>query len=103
MEAMIGLILVSALLILLAIGGCNGVSGDLYPAEVREYQGEDLSSIGDFRENSIRARNSYMSPITSSSLRGWWRALRATATTKSWTPLTATRRWLRSTAWRAGM
>jgi DMSO/TMAO reductase YedYZ molybdopterin-dependent catalytic subunit len=54
MEAKIGLILVSALLILLAIGGCNGVSGDLYPAEVREYQGEDLSSIGDFRENSIK-------------------------------------------------
>jgi DMSO/TMAO reductase YedYZ molybdopterin-dependent catalytic subunit len=26
----------------------------LYPAEVREYQGENLSSISDFRENSIR-------------------------------------------------
>jgi DMSO/TMAO reductase YedYZ molybdopterin-dependent catalytic subunit len=26
----------------------------LYPQEIREYQGEDLSSIGDFRENSIK-------------------------------------------------
>ena len=26
----------------------------LYPEEIREYQGEDLSSIGDFRENSIK-------------------------------------------------
>jgi DMSO/TMAO reductase YedYZ molybdopterin-dependent catalytic subunit len=42
------------LFILLAIGGCNG-GGDLDPAEVREYQGEDLSSINDFgRENSIK-------------------------------------------------
>ena len=26
----------------------------LYPEEIREYEGQDLSSIGDFRENSIR-------------------------------------------------
>jgi DMSO/TMAO reductase YedYZ molybdopterin-dependent catalytic subunit len=26
----------------------------LYPEEIRNYQGEDLSSIGDFRENSIK-------------------------------------------------
>jgi DMSO/TMAO reductase YedYZ molybdopterin-dependent catalytic subunit len=26
----------------------------LYPKEVREYEGQDLSSIGDFRENSIK-------------------------------------------------
>ena len=26
----------------------------LYPGEVREYEGQDLSSIGDFRENSIK-------------------------------------------------
>jgi DMSO/TMAO reductase YedYZ molybdopterin-dependent catalytic subunit len=26
----------------------------LYPQEVREYEGQDLSSIGDFRENSIK-------------------------------------------------
>ena len=48
------LILVSTLFILLAIGGCNGGVGDLDPAEVREYQGEDLSSINDFIENSIK-------------------------------------------------
>ena len=54
MKIKISLILASALVILLAIGGCNGVSDDLYPAEVLEYQGEDLSSIGDFRENSIK-------------------------------------------------
>jgi DMSO/TMAO reductase YedYZ molybdopterin-dependent catalytic subunit len=49
-----GLILISFLLVLLAIGGCNGGASDLAPAEVREYQGEDLSSINDFRENSIK-------------------------------------------------
>jgi len=49
------LILVSVLLTLLAIGGCNGGAVDLGPAEVREYQGENLSSINDFgRENSIK-------------------------------------------------
>lgn len=54
MKKTTALILVSALLILLAIGGCNG-GGDLDPAEVREYEGEDLSSINDFgRENSIK-------------------------------------------------
>jgi len=26
----------------------------LYPGEIRDYQGQDLSSIGDFRENSIK-------------------------------------------------
>jgi len=26
----------------------------LYPEEIREYEGQDLSSIGDFRENSIK-------------------------------------------------
>jgi len=50
-------ILSSALL--LALGGCpantetNG-GGILEPKEVREYQGEDLSSVNDFRENSIK-------------------------------------------------
>ena len=54
MKKTTALILASALLILLAIGGCNG-GGDLDPAEVREYEGEDLSSINDFgRENSIK-------------------------------------------------
>jgi DMSO/TMAO reductase YedYZ molybdopterin-dependent catalytic subunit len=39
--------------LLLALGGCSS-AGVLYPAEVREYQGEDLSSVNDFRENSIK-------------------------------------------------
>jgi DMSO/TMAO reductase YedYZ molybdopterin-dependent catalytic subunit len=49
-----GLILLSFLLVLLIIGGCDFGATDLYPAEVREYEGEYLSSIGDFRENSIK-------------------------------------------------
>ena len=54
--------LLSALL--LALAGCPGdvtngngeTNGDgvLEPAEVREYQGENLSSVNDFRENSIK-------------------------------------------------
>ena len=43
----------------LVLGGCtvdretNGV-GELEPVEVREYEGEKLSSVNDFRENSIK-------------------------------------------------
>jgi DMSO/TMAO reductase YedYZ molybdopterin-dependent catalytic subunit len=60
--------------ILLAVGGCTPDSGvtepvapepgepepvapepmDLEPVEIREYEGENLSSIDDFRENSIK-------------------------------------------------
>jgi DMSO/TMAO reductase YedYZ molybdopterin-dependent catalytic subunit len=45
--------------LLLALGGCPGDGGTngngvLNPAEVREYEGEDLSSVNDFRENSIK-------------------------------------------------
>jgi DMSO/TMAO reductase YedYZ molybdopterin-dependent catalytic subunit len=45
--------------LLLALGGCPGDgetngNGSLEPVEVREYQGEDLSSVKDFRENSIK-------------------------------------------------
>ena len=61
MKIKIGLMLVSVLLVLVAIGGCNNGGngddngdGDLGPVEIREYQGEDLSSIGDFSENSIK-------------------------------------------------
>jgi DMSO/TMAO reductase YedYZ molybdopterin-dependent catalytic subunit len=54
MKRKTGLILASILLILLTIGGCNGGPNELYPAEVREYEGEPLSSISDFRENSIK-------------------------------------------------
>jgi DMSO/TMAO reductase YedYZ molybdopterin-dependent catalytic subunit len=44
---------------LLASGGCTmdretGRAGELEPVEVREYQGENLSSVDDFRENSIK-------------------------------------------------
>jgi DMSO/TMAO reductase YedYZ molybdopterin-dependent catalytic subunit len=55
-------ILFSALL--LAFGGCPGDvtngngetngDGSLEPVEVREYEGENLSSVNDFRENSIK-------------------------------------------------
>jgi DMSO/TMAO reductase YedYZ molybdopterin-dependent catalytic subunit len=47
-------LIVIALLVLLAIGGCNRGAVELNSAEVREYQGENLSSINDFRENSIK-------------------------------------------------
>jgi DMSO/TMAO reductase YedYZ molybdopterin-dependent catalytic subunit len=53
MKRQTGLIMI-ALLVLLAIGGCNGGADDLAPVEVREYQGENLSSINDFIENSIK-------------------------------------------------
>ena len=43
----------------LPLAGCTGDvptngNGSLEPAEVREYEGEDLSSVKDFRENSIK-------------------------------------------------
>jgi DMSO/TMAO reductase YedYZ molybdopterin-dependent catalytic subunit len=39
----------------LLTGGCGtGEPGALEPVEIREYQGEDLSSINDLRENSIQ-------------------------------------------------
>jgi hypothetical protein len=43
---------------MVSFGGCLGNAGTptstLPSVEIREYQGEDLSSINDFRENSIR-------------------------------------------------
>ena len=50
------ILLVGAIAVLYALdlaGNRPGVT-ELAPAEVREYQGEQLSSIADFRENSIR-------------------------------------------------
>jgi len=53
------------LVILIDVSGC-GVGGscgidmgidetkDLEPVEIREYEGENLSSVDDFRENSIK-------------------------------------------------
>jgi DMSO/TMAO reductase YedYZ molybdopterin-dependent catalytic subunit len=43
----------------LVLAGCGGAAGTNAPlslpeTEIREYQGEDLSSINDFRENSIK-------------------------------------------------
>ena len=60
MKRKISLVLASVLVLSLAIGGCNGVTDngeptDLEPVEIREYEGEDLSSINDFlRDNSIK-------------------------------------------------
>jgi len=48
----LALILVAAL-IFAAVMACDDTEG-LAPAEVREYEGIDLSSINDFRENSIK-------------------------------------------------
>jgi len=50
------ILLIGAIAVLYALdlaGDGQGVT-ELAPAEVREYQGERLSSITDFRENSIR-------------------------------------------------
>ena len=43
----------------LSLGGCmenteTDSTGELEPVEIREYQGEKLSSVNDFRENSIK-------------------------------------------------
>ena len=45
--------------IMIAVGGCGGdrsmdKTEELEPVEIREYGGADLSSVDDFRENSIR-------------------------------------------------
>jgi DMSO/TMAO reductase YedYZ molybdopterin-dependent catalytic subunit len=55
--AIVSGIILSALL--LAIGGCTmnrgtNESGELKPVEIKEYEGEKLSSVSDFRENSIK-------------------------------------------------
>jgi DMSO/TMAO reductase YedYZ molybdopterin-dependent catalytic subunit len=42
------------LISILAVSGCLNQPIELEGAEVREYEGEDLSSIQDFRENSIK-------------------------------------------------
>ncbi len=45
--------------VIIAINGCGGGRNmdeieELEPMEIREYEGEKLSSVGDFRENSIK-------------------------------------------------
>ena len=68
-------IIVAILLVVLAIiGGCkvdtkDGQTTELKPVEIREYEGENLSSINSFRENSIKGPqyvdiNSYQLKIT---------------------------------------
>jgi DMSO/TMAO reductase YedYZ molybdopterin-dependent catalytic subunit len=53
-KAIVGLI--CAALVLAACGGAGAAGGatNLTAAEIREYQGENLSSVNDFRENSIK-------------------------------------------------
>jgi DMSO/TMAO reductase YedYZ molybdopterin-dependent catalytic subunit len=43
-----------AFLVVIAIAYWQAQPRNLYPQEIRNYQGENLSSIGDFRENSIK-------------------------------------------------
>jgi len=47
-------LLIMMLLIVLILAVSQRPLQRLYPGEVRNYQGQDLSSIGDFRENSIK-------------------------------------------------
>jgi DMSO/TMAO reductase YedYZ molybdopterin-dependent catalytic subunit len=62
MRRMVTLATVSGIILsalLLAIGGCTmnrgtNESGELKPVEIKEYEGEKLSSVSDFRENSIK-------------------------------------------------
>ncbi len=66
-------LLVTLLAILVAVYSCGGgtamgKNSELEPVEVREYEGEKLGSIDDFRENSIKGPqyidiNSYMLSI----------------------------------------
>jgi DMSO/TMAO reductase YedYZ molybdopterin-dependent catalytic subunit len=53
--AIISVVLISAFIFSLAgCGSESDIATPLASVEVREYQGEDLSSINDFRENSIK-------------------------------------------------
>ena len=57
MEKIKGAFVVAAVLLialLAAIVYWESTPRMLYPEEIREYEGQDLSSIGDFRENSIK-------------------------------------------------
>ena len=52
MKIMACLVLLSIVLVI--VSGCGGTgTSRLQPVEIKEYQGEKLSSINDFRENSI--------------------------------------------------
>jgi DMSO/TMAO reductase YedYZ molybdopterin-dependent catalytic subunit len=43
-----------AIILFIAVAYLQAQPRNLYPREIRNYQGENLSSIGDFRENSIK-------------------------------------------------
>jgi DMSO/TMAO reductase YedYZ molybdopterin-dependent catalytic subunit len=43
-----------AIILIVAVAYLQAQPRNLYPQEIRNYQGENLSSIGDFRENSIK-------------------------------------------------
>ena len=50
----LGLLLVLTIIVL-AAGSCvENQTGQLPPVEIREFQGQKLSSVNDFRENSIK-------------------------------------------------
>jgi len=54
-----GIVLAVVFAILATVGGCGvdtstGETTELEPVEIREYEGENLSSMNDFRENSIK-------------------------------------------------
>ncbi len=55
-QKLIAVSLTIMLLVLVFLAVYYGVNQPkrLYPGEIRDYQGENLSSIGDFRENSIK-------------------------------------------------
>ena len=55
-QKLIAVSLTMMLLVLVFLAVYYGVNQPkrLYPGEIRDYQGENLSSIGDFRENSIK-------------------------------------------------
>ena len=60
MTGKISLVL-AAVLAILVISGCTMDTGtdrptELDAVEIKEYEGEDLSSINEFRENSIKCR-----------------------------------------------
>jgi len=46
--------LVFSLALIVLVSGCIQESIEIEGVEIREYQGEKLSSVNDFRENSIK-------------------------------------------------
>jgi DMSO/TMAO reductase YedYZ molybdopterin-dependent catalytic subunit len=49
-----GVFIVAAMLMLIALLVASSYLQKRYPGEIRDYEGQKLSSIGDFRENSIK-------------------------------------------------